>query len=230
MFSKEKLIKLDLYGMEILLKINKHVYFPSKVSYLIAKNLIINKNDIVLDIGTGIGILAIIASKLGAKKVFAIEISFKALKNAKENIILNNISNIELINGSLYNPLKKKEFFDLIVCNPPMTPSPKPVSIYTWGGYDGRKILDEVIKNSNYYLKKNGRLIIPTISVCDIEKTKFMIEKLNFSYRIIAEDLFPFSKIMIKLIDHIKSLPGSEIVYRNNIPYFKAIVFEAIKN
>jgi HemK-related putative methylase len=230
MFSKEKLIKLDLSGIKILLKINKHVYSPSKVSYLIAKNLIINKNDIVLDIGTGIGILAIIASKLSAKKVFAIEISFRALRNAKENIILNRVSNIELINGSLYNPLKKKEFFDLIVCNPPMTPSPKPVSIYTWGGYDGRKILDEVIKNASYYLKRKGRLIIPTISVCNIEKTKSIIEKHNFSYRIIAEDLFPFSKIMIKLINHIKSLPSTEIFYKDNIPYFKAVIFEAIKN
>ncbi|MEM2928832.1 MAG: methyltransferase [Nitrososphaerota archaeon] len=230
MFSKEKLIKMDLSGTEIILKLNKHVYSPSKVSYLIAKNLIINKNDIVLDIGTGIGILAIIASKLGAEKVFAIEISLKALKNAKENIILNKIFNIELINGSLYNPLKKKEFFDLIVCNPPMTPSPKPVSIYTWGGYDGRKILDEVIKNASNYLKKNGRLIIPTISVCNIEKTKLMIKELNFSLKIIAEDLFPFSKIMIKLIDHIKSLPGAEIFYKDNIPHFKAIIFEAIKN
>ncbi len=227
---KEKSIKIEISGIEIFLKLNKHVYPPSKVSYLMAKNLIINKNDRVLDIGTGIGIFAIIASRLGAEKVFATDISLKALKNAKENIIYNKVFNIELIHGSIYDPFNKKKIFDLIVCNPPMTPSPKPVSIYTWGGFNGRKILDEVIKNAENYLRKNGRLIIPTISVCDIEKTKSMIESLNFSLRIIAEDFFPFSKLMIKLIKHIESLPGAKIIYKDNIPYFKAVVFEAIKN
>lgn len=226
---KEKLIKMEISGIEIFLKLNRHVYPPSKVSYLMAKNLIINKNDKVLDIGTGIGIFAIISSKLGAEKVFAIDISFKSLRNAKENITLNKVSNIELIHGSIYDPFKKKESFDLIISNPPMTPSPKPVSIYTWGGFNGRKILDKVIKNAENYLRKNGRLIVPTISVCDIEKTKSMIESLNFSLRIIAEDLFPFSKLMIKLIKHIESLPGAKIVYKDNIPHFKTIVFEAIK-
>jgi ribosomal protein L11 methyltransferase len=46
----------------------------------------------VLDVGTGSGILAIIADKLGAAAVTAIDNDIAALKNAMENTALNKVS------------------------------------------------------------------------------------------------------------------------------------------
>lgn len=48
----------------------------------------------VLDVGTGSGILAITASKLGAKSIFACDIDPTAIKVARENVVLNEIDNI----------------------------------------------------------------------------------------------------------------------------------------
>lgn len=50
-----------------------------------------NHNDIMLDFGTGSGILAIIGKKIGIKKVYAIDIDALALKNAIKNRKLNDV-------------------------------------------------------------------------------------------------------------------------------------------
>jgi len=54
------------------------------------------KNKIVLDFGTGTGILAILAEKLGAASVFAIDYDEWSINNALENIEANQCKNIFL--------------------------------------------------------------------------------------------------------------------------------------
>jgi len=56
----------------------------------------------VLDVGTGSGILAIAAVKLGAKRVLALDIDSQALENARENVEINQVMDtVELRLGSL---------------------------------------------------------------------------------------------------------------------------------
>lgn len=54
----------------------------------------------VLDMGCGTGILAILASKMGAKEIVAIDFDDICFESTKENAFLNNITNIEAICGS----------------------------------------------------------------------------------------------------------------------------------
>ena len=58
-------------------------------------------NKSVLDIGSGTGILAILASKFGARSVLAVDIHEWAYKNGIENALLNDISNIDFIHGKV---------------------------------------------------------------------------------------------------------------------------------
>jgi len=69
----------------------------------------------VLDVGTGSGILSIVAAKLGAKEVWGIDIDRVAVENAKENVKKNHVSAIVKIRRASIGGLHKK--FDIIVAN-----------------------------------------------------------------------------------------------------------------
>lgn len=70
----------------------------------------------VIDIGSGSGILAIAAAKLGARRVTAVEIDETAVENAEENCRLNRVrSKIKLVHAP-FGPRIRGEF-DLGVCN-----------------------------------------------------------------------------------------------------------------
>jgi len=70
----------------------------------------------VLDVGSGTGILAIAAVKLGAEKVVAIDFDEICLENCKENCVLNNVEDsVEILTGEI-DEVKKKDF-DLVLAN-----------------------------------------------------------------------------------------------------------------
>ena len=76
---------------------------------------IIKPDTNVLDLGTGSGILAIIASKLGAQSVDAVDIDSLAVKVAEENCAINGCSNIKCYTGELKSV--ENAPYDLIVAN-----------------------------------------------------------------------------------------------------------------
>lgn len=72
----------------------------------------------VLDVGCGTGILAIIASKLGAVGIKALDIDEVAVKVAKENVEINGESaKIEAMQGILSDLNPDAQKFDIIVAN-----------------------------------------------------------------------------------------------------------------
>lgn len=75
-------------------------------------------NHDVLDVGCGTGILSIIASKLGAKKIEAIDIDEVAVRVAKENIEINGeAGKIKAFQAVLSDLKAGDEKFDIIVAN-----------------------------------------------------------------------------------------------------------------
>ena len=69
----------------------------------------------VLDMGCGTGVLAILAEKLGAVEVLAVDNDQWSYENTLENISRNSCKNIEVIKGSV-NKLPEQEF-NLILAN-----------------------------------------------------------------------------------------------------------------
>jgi 23S rRNA (uracil1939-C5)-methyltransferase len=82
----------------------------------------IKETDIVFDLYCGIGTISLYASKF-AKKVIGVEIVSKAIENAKENAIRNNIFNAEFICGEADNVseelLKSGIKPDIVIIDPP---------------------------------------------------------------------------------------------------------------
>lgn len=76
----------------------------------------IKNRDVVIDVGCGSGILSIIASKLGAEKVLALDIDKQAVKIAMKNCAINNTENrVQVLEGTLSSSLDYKA--DMIVAN-----------------------------------------------------------------------------------------------------------------
>lgn len=76
----------------------------------------VKPNDVCLDLGTGSGILAIAASKLGAKSVNAYDIDPVAVRVAGENVRDNGIENIVCGKSDLFCGVEEKTY-DLICAN-----------------------------------------------------------------------------------------------------------------
>ena len=72
-------------------------------------------NKSVLDMGCGTGVLAILASKLGANSLVGIDFDEWAVENAEENSALNSIDNIDYIHGDA--DAIGDATFDIIVAN-----------------------------------------------------------------------------------------------------------------
>jgi ribosomal protein L11 methyltransferase len=69
----------------------------------------------VLDMGCGTSLLAILASRLGAKNIVAIDIDDWAVENSRENCVRNNVSNVEVLKGDAASI--KGKVFDVILAN-----------------------------------------------------------------------------------------------------------------
>lgn len=102
---------------------------------------VISKGDVVLDAGTGTGILAIGALKLGAESAFGFDIDEWSKDNAEENMLLNGVSNFEVELGSL-EVIPKGIKYDVILAN------------------INRNALIELIPQLLPYLRKGGKLLL----------------------------------------------------------------------
>ncbi len=118
--TREKRIA-EFLGEKII--VHKNVFpvdSPFSFSSKITAKRIPKNAGVVLDVGTGTGVQAIIAAKRGAKKIIAIDIDENSLKNAKENVEFHKLEKIiELRKSNLFENIDKKEKFDLIISQLP---------------------------------------------------------------------------------------------------------------
>ncbi len=205
------------------------VYLPSAATRLIAENLGDVAGRRVLDLGTGSGVLAIVCALKGAEWVVATDISRRALRTAEENLRLNGVRCVELRHGDLYQALKPHERFHVIVSNPPMTPSPRSLPRFTWGGPSGRMVLDRVIEGAWSRLEPGGRLIIPTISLVGIGETWRRLREKGFRVRALDYMTHPFGETLRELRSYIDGLPSADYVYVDGRPWWRMVLFEAVK-
>ena len=75
------------------------------------------KGKIVMDMGTGTGILGILASMIGCGKIIGIDNDSWCYENAQENIEKNNIHNFEMILGDAGMLKSYPDTFDVFIAN-----------------------------------------------------------------------------------------------------------------
>jgi len=186
--------------------IAKNVYEPSDDSFLLAENLNIKKGERVLEIGTGSGIVAMYASKF-TDDIVATDINADAILLAEKNFLANDIKNIKLLFGDLFDPIKDEfrdnEKFDVILFNTPYLPTEECEILednlnYAFdGGLDGRKVINRFLDQVKDYLNEGGRVQLVQSSLANIDETILRLEELGFDAEITANERFFFEEIVL---------------------------------
>jgi len=124
---------------------------------------VVNKGDKILDAGTGTGILAIAALKLGAKSAFGFDIDEWSETNAKENILLNEVENFQVKLGST-EVIPAGDKYDLILAN------------------INRNALIDLLPELTEKLSENGKILLSGLLEEDesIIRDQDSVQKLNY--------------------------------------------------
>ncbi len=78
----------------------------------------VRPGDVVLDVGTGSGILAVAAVKLGAARCLALDVDAQAVRVARENVARNGVADrVQVAEGTLPIALASRHAFDLALAN-----------------------------------------------------------------------------------------------------------------
>lgn len=155
--------KKDKKGM--LVEIQPQMSFGTghhQTTWMMSKALFEMKSmpERVLDMGTGTGILAVVAEKLGAPDVLAIDIEEWSAKNTRENAIRNNCTKIETLHGDI--DLIQNRKFGLILAN------------------INKNVLKSQFEAYAEGLEVGGRIVISGFFETDVEDMLSFTENLNF--------------------------------------------------
>lgn len=184
-------------------KVAENVYRPAEDSFLIADQIPYYTSKKTLDMGTGCGILALISAE-SSQEVVATDINPFAVNCTKKNAELNGLNHkIDVLAGDLFDPIGKKEKFDLITFNPPYLPIPNTSTegdylCSAWdGGSDGRLVTDRFLDQIPRFLKKDGTVLLVQSSHSGIQSTVNKIYRSNLKAEIVASKHMHFEDIVV---------------------------------
>ena len=186
---------------DFIINTDDNVYIPAEDSYLLADNLQIEKGESVLEIGTGSGIVAMYASKL-TDSITVTDINFDACELARKNFEANNIENIEILFGNLFEPVKNRKF-DVILFNTPYLPTEEgevledTINYAFDGGLNGRKVIDLFLNEVGNHLNDGGIVQLIQSSLSGNEETLEKLDNLGFIAEIAATEHFFFEDITL---------------------------------
>lgn len=178
------------------------VYEPSEDSFLLAENLQVGKGDHALDMGTGCGILGVLAARAAAE-VVCIDINPYAVRCAQENAKINGVADRLLpVQGDLFAPLRKGKKFDLILFNAPYLPIEYSEDgswlARAWaGGADGRQVIDRFVSGSPEYLREKGRILLLQSTLSNFDRTLEMFRRNRLTAVVRARRNLPFFEAIV---------------------------------
>lgn len=162
--NDERLDDLEFEGLKIIQK--PALYCFSSDAVLLANLVKASSKDTIVDLGTGSGVIAILArAKTKAQKAIGFEIQKEMAELAKRNVQLNGLEHkIEIINDDIKNAFNylKKESVKVVVCNPPYFKATSgvqsQVSEVATSRTESTATLEDIVKIASGLLNYSGKL------------------------------------------------------------------------
>jgi release factor glutamine methyltransferase len=195
---------------DLTIETHPEVYEPAEDTFQLLEAIQIKKDESVLEIGTGCGLIALVCAQKGANVVctdinpYAIELT---RRNFEKNMSLLKGS-LQIREGNLFSVLNKDELFDVIIYNPPYIPTSSTDLIggSGWfdksvdGGKDGLKVTRRFIEGLKSHLTKMGRAYFVFSSLSDQKLLNKIIAENNLKSEIINTYNYNDERIEIILL------------------------------
>jgi tRNA1(Val) A37 N6-methylase TrmN6 len=113
-----------------------------------------------LELGCGAATAALVLSRR-AERVVATDLNPRAVQMARINVALNGMTNVDVRQGSLFEPVKG-ETFDIVVSQPPFVARPASASAVTFlhGGARGDELARALLADLPAHLSPSGRAVL----------------------------------------------------------------------
>ena len=179
------------------LKLGAETFAPSTISHLVADSLEVEPGDTVIDVGTGTGILAIVAAKLGAGRVFGTDMSADTIAVGRSNAEAHGVADrITFLEGDLFSPIPDDIVADIVIGDVSGIPDTL-ADESGWfptkrgGGPRGSELPIRMLQDAVKLLRPGGKLFLPTGTLQDEAAILEVARTLYTRLRQVAERLIP---------------------------------------
>ncbi len=190
---------MQFFGFEM--AFSEDVYVPREDTYLMVRAIReeIEEEDRVLDMGTGSGILALIASEV-CEQVVGVDINESAVELAEKNASANGLENIEFIKSDLFQDVDGE--FDLIVFNAPYLPPSESheglIGSEQWlGGESGTEIVSRFSDEAMNHLSEDGKILLMVSSLTGLDDVMTILEDGGFVSEVEDEEKIPWETLYV---------------------------------
>ena len=178
------------------------VYEPAEDSALLLDAVVdrIDATDVVLDVGTGSGVIARELILRRGATVYGVDVNPHACRRALAD-------GVPVVRGDLVSAFQQRAF-DVVVCNPPYLPTDPGDGADDWlelalcGGPSGRLVTNRLLDDVGRVVRDNGHVFLLVSSLQDVDAIIDRARANGFAARTVSrDDSFPFEVLSVIQLD-----------------------------